>query len=172
MERYQLARIIGWMGLFQSRKRMQKLIFLLQAAGCPLDAEYALLPHGPYSHDVALLTGQMTSLKLVEEMEETLSSGSSYSYSLTQGARRQLLEYESSPRGSGPASEMAKFESLARELYRADVDQLEIAATIVFYRKRGLDLETAVEKVRLFKKLPPDTAFLQRCRALAEKIVA
>jgi hypothetical protein len=33
MERYQLAKIIEWAGTFQSRKRMQKLVFMLQAAG-------------------------------------------------------------------------------------------------------------------------------------------
>ena len=42
MNRYQLAKIVQWAGTLRSRKRMQKMIFLLKAAGCPLDADYDL----------------------------------------------------------------------------------------------------------------------------------
>ena len=63
MNRYQLAKIVDWVGTFRSRKRMQKLSFTLQAAGCPLDAEYELHPYGPYSDDVARLTGELGSVQ-------------------------------------------------------------------------------------------------------------
>jgi hypothetical protein len=67
---------------------------------------------------------------------------------------------------------MAQFEGLARELYRADLKELEVASTIVSFRKQGFDWETAVEKTRQFKSLPADVPFLDRCRALASKVVA
>ncbi len=172
MTRYQLAKIVDWAGTFQSRKRMQKLIFLLQAKGCPLDVDYDLHHYGPYSHDVALLTDQMVGAKLLTETKEALPYGEQYSYALTEGARRQTQEYEAAPRGSGPAEEMARFQALARELYQHDLKELEIASTIVFFRKQGLDWDAAVEKTRQFKNLPEDASFLNRCKALATKIVA
>jgi uncharacterized protein len=172
MERYQLAKIIEWTGTFRSRKRMQKLVFMLQAAGCPLDADYDLHHYGPYSQDVALLTGQMVGQRLLEEAKEARPYGEQYSYTLLEDARRQVSAYEASPRGSGPAGEMARFRDLALELYQADLKELEVASTIVFFRKRGFDWETAVEKTREFKNLPVDPSFLGRCRALASKVVA
>src|SRR5262249_28733541 len=139
---------------------------------CPLKADYDLHHYGPYSQDVALLTGQMVSQRLLEETKEARPYGEQYSYALSEDARRQLSAYESSPRGSEPAREMAQFRELARELYRADLKELEVASTIVFFRKQGFDWETAVEKTRQFKNLPADIPFLERCRALASKIVA
>jgi uncharacterized protein YwgA len=172
MERYQLARIVEWVGTFRSRKRMQKLVFMLQAAGCPLDADYDLHHYGPYSQDVALLTGQMVGQRLMEETKEAHSYGEQYSYTLSDDARRQISEYEAGPRGSDPAGEMAKFRVLAQELYHADLRELEVASTVVFFRKQGFDWETAIEKTRQFKNLSADTAFLERCKALASKVVA
>jgi uncharacterized protein len=90
MERYQLAKIVEWAGNFRSRKRVQKLIFMLQAAGCPLNADYDLHHYGPYSQDVALLTGQMVSQRLLEERKEAHPYGEQYSYILSEDARRQI----------------------------------------------------------------------------------
>ena len=43
MKRYQLAKLIEWSGeSLKTRKRLQKVVYLLQAAGCPLDADYTL----------------------------------------------------------------------------------------------------------------------------------
>jgi hypothetical protein len=36
MNRYQLAKIVDWAGTLETRKRMQKVVYLLQVAGCPL----------------------------------------------------------------------------------------------------------------------------------------
>lgn len=46
MTRYQLAKLISWAGTLHSRKKMQKVVFMLQAAGCPLDAEFYLHLYG------------------------------------------------------------------------------------------------------------------------------
>ncbi len=172
MNRYQLAKIVEWAGTLRARKRMQKLIYLLQAAGCPLDVDYDLHHYGPYSEDVARTTDEMVREKLLGETTETYSYGEQYSYSLSDEATRQISEYESSARGSGPAREMASFESLARKLYQIDLKELEVAATIVFFRKQGHDWAAAVKKTQEFKNLPPGTAFLDQCKAIANEIVA
>ena len=55
MDRYQLATLSSWAGErgIQGRKRLQKVVFLLQAAGCPLSSHFTLHHYGPYSRDVA-----------------------------------------------------------------------------------------------------------------------
>jgi len=171
MNRYQLAKIVRWAGTFRSRKRMQKLIFLLQAAGCPLDVEYDLHHYGPYSQDVAQLTDELVREKLLGETAEPHPYGQQYSYVLSEDASRQIVEYEAGPGGSVSAEEMAKFHSLARKLYDTDLKELEVAATIVFFRKQGVDWAAAVEKTCQFKNLPGDTPFLEKCKALANEIV-
>ena len=172
MNRYQLAKIVQWAGTLRSRKRMQKMIFLLKAAGCPLDADYDLHHYGPYSQDVARLTDEMVREKLLCETTEARPYGEQYSYVLSDEASRQISAYESSSRGAGPAKEMAAFESLARKLEQTDLKELEVASTIVFFLKQGDDWTAAVEKTRNFKNLPADTHFLEKCKALASEIIA
>jgi uncharacterized protein YwgA len=171
MNRYQLAKIVQWAGTFRSRKRMQKLIFMLQAAGCPLDVEYDLHHYGPYSQDVARLTGELVFEKLLGEISEAHPYGAQYSYTLSESARRQILEYEASPAGSGAAEEFSKFRAMADRLYKADLKELEIASTMVFFRKQGADWSSAVEKTSQFKKFTADPLFLERCKSLANEIV-
>src|SRR5215471_8027123 len=103
MTRYQLAKLVEWAGTFQSRKRMQKLVYLLQAAGCPLDVDYDLHHYGPYSQDLARLTDQMVRDGLLEERMEVRSYGEQYSYRLPEGSIRQVADYEADPKSSGPA---------------------------------------------------------------------
>ncbi len=153
-------------------ERMQKMIFLLKAAGCPLDADYDLHHYGPYSQDVARLTDEMVREKLLCETTEARPYGEQYSYVLSDEASRQISAYESSSRGAGPAKEMAACESLARKLEQTDLKELEIASTIVFFREQGDDWTAAVEKTRNFKNLLADTHFLEKCKALASEIVA
>jgi uncharacterized protein len=172
MNRYQLAKIVQWMGTFRSRKRMQKLIFMLQAAGCQLDVEYELHHYGPYSQDVARLTGELVSVKILDESSESHSYGEQYSYTLSKDAYQQIAQFEASPRGSGRANDMATFHSLAEKLYKTDLKELEVASTIMYFRTKGADWSAAVEKTRQFKNLPADTTFLKRCKALANEIVA
>jgi uncharacterized protein YwgA len=172
MTRYQLAKIVEWAGTIHSRKRMQKLVFLLQAAGCPLDADYDLHHYGPYSQDVARLTDGMVREQLLDERMEAHTYGEQYSYRLSPESSRQIAAYEASPPGSGLARQMAAFEPLARQLYETDLKELEVAATIVFFRKQGQDWPAAVAKTCQFKYLPADAPFLKKAEELARRIVA
>ena len=171
MTRYQLAKLVEWAGTFQSRKRMQKLVFLLQAAGCPLDADFDLHHYGPYSQDVARLTDEMVRGKLLEERIEIHPYGEQYSYTLPEASRRQIDEYEAGPRGALPAEQLARFEALARTLYQADLKDLEVAATLVFFRQQGHDWAVAVAKTCQFKDLPAGTPPVKQAEELARGIV-
>jgi uncharacterized protein len=171
MNRYQLAKIVQWTGTLRSRKRMQKTVFLLQAAGCPLDAEYDLHFYGHYSQDVAQLADELTLANLLAEEVETHPQGERYSYTLTQKSIDQIKRYEADPRSLEDARGMESYESRALALADVDVKELEVAATIVFFRGNGHDWLDAIEKTCSFKKSDANTPFLKRCEKLAREIV-
>jgi HD superfamily phosphohydrolase/uncharacterized protein YwgA len=148
MSRYQLAKIVDWAGTLHSRKRLQKLVYLLQAAGCPLEAEYALHHYGPYSQDVAQLTDEMVRLNWLDEAAESNSFGVQYSYQLPETTRQKLDEYERGPRGQEWPALMASFQERAKSLINADLKELEIAATLAYFHAHHGDWSLAAEKTR------------------------
>jgi uncharacterized protein YwgA len=119
-----LAKLISWAGTLHSRKKMQKVVFMLQAAGCPLDAEFYLHLYGTYSEDVARLTDEMVRKGLLEEETKPTPSGSQYSYRLSDQISQQMVELEETEDGKKRASELAPFEAKAKSLLQADVKQL------------------------------------------------
>jgi hypothetical protein len=172
MDRYQLAKIVGWAGTLHSRKRMQKVVYLLQQAGCPLEADYILHRYGPYSQDVARLTDEMVGVNLLQEQSESNPLGQQFSYRLGERARARVAEFEATPEGRTFSRRMAGFEAEARRLLGADLKELEVASTIVFFRRQGNDWSVAVERACAFKDLKKGSPVVERSEALARRIVA
>ncbi|WP_422924273.1 hypothetical protein [Singulisphaera sp. PoT] len=170
MTRYQLAKIVDWAGTLDTRKRMQKVVYLLQVAGCPLEAEYALHHYGPYSQEVALLTDAMVQAKILVERAGANPVGQQFSYQLDEVARVKLADFESSPRGATTCSVLAPFEEQARRLFLVDLKDLEYASTIVFFRERGHDWLEAVEKMCRFKRLTAGSGVAERAEVLARQV--
>ena len=172
MNRYQRAKIVEWAGSLETRKRVQKVVYLLQVAGCPLEADYTLHHYGPYSQDVARLTDEMVQASLLTEKMASIAVGQQYSYSLSEKARRSLADYESTPAGRARSTFLAAFLSKSRWLLQADLRDLEYAATIVFFRQQGHDCPAAVEKMCHFKGLTSAGKEVERADALARLVVA
>ena len=172
MTRYQLAKVVGWAGTLDTRKRMQKVAYLLQVVGCPLDADYGLHHYGPYSQEVSRLTDEMVRAGLLIETAKSNPVGQQYSYYLSDEARRSLDAFEATPSGMGLSTLMAPFETLARRLFQAALKDLEFAATIVFFHRQGHVWPVAIEKMCQFKGLSPGTRDVEQADALAREIVA
>ena len=172
MERYQLAKIVEWAGTVDARKRLQKVVYFLKVLGCPVDAEYMLHRYGPYSQDVARLTDAMVEADLLAESALSNAAGQQFSYRLTDKTRTNLSEFESTPRGRSVLEQMNPFESKARRLFQADLKELEYASTIVFFREKGHDWPTSVNRMCRFKKLEKGSLIANRAEALAREVVA
>jgi uncharacterized protein YwgA len=172
MTRYQLAKVVGWAGTLDTRKRMQKVAYLLQVAGCPLEAEYGLHHYGPYSQEVSRLTDEMVQANLLIEKAESNLVGQQYSYRLSDGARQSLSDFEATPQGRSVSESMSRFEPLARRLFQSDLKELEFASTIIFFHRQGHDWPEAIEKMCEFKGLMPGTRPVERADALAREIIA
>jgi uncharacterized protein YwgA len=116
MTRYQLAKLVQWAGTLRTRKRLQKAVFMLQASGCPLDAEFILHHYGPYSQEVARLSDEMVETDLLGEESRPNQVGLQYCYSLTEHAKERIAQLEATPQGQQMVSQLEGFEKRARQL--------------------------------------------------------
>ena len=73
--------------------------------------------------------------------------------------------------GFGRRTRNESYESRTRALADVDVKELEVGATIVFFRGNGHDWLDAIEKACSFKRLDANTLFLKGCEKLAREIV-
>src|SRR5262245_51870399 len=112
MNRYQLAKMVDWAGTLDTRKRMQKVACVLQGA------DFNLHHYGPYSQEVARLTDEMVQARILDERDESNMVGQQFSYSLNEGARKNLADFEATPRGRAAAAELEPHEDLARRLFQ------------------------------------------------------
>lgn len=166
MDRLQLATLLSWAGAngLKGRKRLQKVVYFLQEAGCPLNCRYVLHNYGPSSSDVADACDEIVAAGLVDETGGPSSGEMQYTYSL-KPQTRQLLDQAHDPR-------MQPFQELGTELINADLWTLELGSTILFfYRQRG-DWDQALKGACDFKKVPSNTSASQAALDLAKRIEA
>ncbi len=168
MTRYQLAKLVSWADRLHSRKRLQKLVYLLQAGGCSFEVDFVLHHYGPYSDELARLTDSMVQAGLLNEECSSSAVGEQYSYRLTDAAKKQLAEFEATNQGALVARELSGFERQAKELLNEDLKKLEYAATIGFFHNQGCNWQEAVEKAFKFKRTPAVRAALP----LAQKVLS
>lgn len=172
MERYELVKLVEWAATLKTRKAMQKVIYLLQAAGCPFDARFSLHHFGPYSSEVARRTDELVQLGLLAEEKEENLAGSQFNYTLTEKAKKSLKAYEATAPGKKAASRIQAFRSRARELFGRNVKEMETAATIAYFRKQKLDWAKAVENTCRFKSLAENSEIVRRAKDLAQEFVS
>jgi uncharacterized protein YwgA len=172
MNRYQLAKLIAIAGKVHARKRVQKIVFLLQAAGLDFGATFRLHHFGPYSTEVASLLDEMSRQGILEEERYANVVGWQSEYSLTDDAKRSLAEFEETPKGRASAAQFREHErQLCRLLDVADLWELELGATIAYFRKKHGDWRKAVDEACKFKNVRPDAAKTEQALALARELV-
>lgn len=171
MTKYQLAKIVEWAGSLKTRKRLQKVVYLLQAAGCDLGADFRLHYYGPYSEEVATVTDDLVRKNLLSEQPQGNVAGTQYEYALTDLAKDQLAEAENKAAGRKAGEALAPFEALARSLLRKDLKQLEVAATIAYFKRKEASWQKAVENACRFKSLPPGSPVVETATELAKQIL-
>jgi len=166
VDRLQLATLLSWAGEggFRGRKRLQKVVFFLQEAGCSLDCRFILHNYGPYSRDVADACDEIVAAGLVDESYDDSSGYVQYTYSLTQFTR-ELLQRTPDPR-------MQRFEAVGRGLINEDLRTLELGSTILFFFRQCKNWDEALEGACKFKKVSQDTSPSLTALKLARRIEA
>lgn len=168
MTHYELAKLVQWAGPeLNSRKRLQKVVYLLQSAGAPLEASYTLHHYGPYSQEVAQLSDEMVVAGLLVERPFMNAVGVSYAYSMPPRTQELLKQLEEEPAQRNLVASLAPFETQAKALLVRDLWELEVASTIAYFRRQGLDWAAAVQRACEFKKVKPNDPFITRVADLA-----
>jgi uncharacterized protein YwgA len=148
-------------GRVVGRTRLQKIAYLLTAAGLEEGLHFAYKHYGPYSEEVAAAARTAHLLGYIVEEERQAEWGGSYSiYSVGQ----EHTDKSSEPR-----------RRLARMAAEADAVELELAATAVFLSCMGYNdpwLETARRKPEKAEngRIEGAKELLRRIRAIGHPI--
>jgi uncharacterized protein YwgA len=162
MNRLQLATLLSWAGEngLRGRKRLQKVVFFLQQAGCPLDCRYTLHHFGPYSRDVADACDEIVAAGLVDETGGSAGADMQYTYRL-KATTHELLQ-------KTPDAQMNRFEKLGTELINENLWTLELGSTILFFYCQAADWDHALARACEFKKVSAKIPQSQAALALAK----
>jgi uncharacterized protein YwgA len=164
MNRHQLATLLSWAGEqgFSRRKRLQKVVFFLQQAGCDLGCHYTLHHFGPYSQDVADACDEMVAAGLVIETGGPQSTTKQYSYTLKPEIRDSV--------STTPESQIQQFQTLGKELIETDLWQLELGSIILFFHRQKSDWNQALEEACNFRTVSPTVDASQSALNLAKRL--
>ena len=150
------------LGTVDSRKKLQKVVYLLQCAGANLGADYSLHLYGPYSTDVASGRQILMNSKIIEEERP---DGRQYNYTLTPNGESAILNAEQTL-----DTGLVGHEPLATELLSGHLWTLELASTIAYYhRDLSEDWGTAVQDTAKFKEEEVNSSAMVSASALAKK---
>ena len=170
MKDYWLAKLISSVTEVDSRKRLQKSIYLLQQAGCPLQLSYILHYYGPYSFELAGLIDQLKGAGIIDESAAQTGFGNiRYKSKISKKGKRVLANFQKSKTGTEVYGQIKPFISCFQDLNKEDLWPLELAATVAYFYED--DWEKAQKQTGEFKHLEEDDRMLNKATGIAGKFV-
>lgn len=157
-----VALLVRACGEIKGRKKLQKIVYILQEAGGPFRERFGMLHYGPYSSELKseldLLVDDNNRLIAEEKVQEAYET---YVYSPGEKLDELLTSVEATPEPS--------WAKTARDLNKRSAQMLEAVSTILFLQRRGFDSDRIEER---FKKIKPQLAALfDEAQKLAAKYV-
>lgn len=170
MKDYWLSKLISSVEKVDSRKRLQKSIYLLKLADCPLKCDYLLHYYGPYSFELANLIDQLKGSKIIKESVDLTGYGNQrYISQITNKGKRVLGEFEKSNAGKDLYAQIKRFIPLFKKLNQEDLWILELGATVAYYYEGNW--QEAQAKTAGFKKIRKNDHNLLKATNLAKEVV-
>lgn len=167
MKDYWLAKLISSVPEVDSRKRLQKSIYLLQfCKGFPLKFDYFLHYYGPYSFDLASSIDQLNAADIINEVPEPLSIGVRYSSSIAPKGEKVLDSFERTKDGQSALNKIKNFIHLFITLNKVNLWVLELAATVAYFHETNW--ASAQAQTAKFKKVPADNSNLKQAVKIAK----
>jgi uncharacterized protein YwgA len=169
MRDYWLAKLIGSVSEVDSRKKLQKSLYLLSfRKGFPLKFDYFLHYYGPYSRDLVALVDQLDSTDILKEKQY----GSAIHSKLTEEGSQILKYYENIPEGQVALKTIEPFLDSFKHLCNEETWVLELASTLAYFYQADQKWETAIELTADFKKVRPDNGKFLQALQLAKELIA
>jgi uncharacterized protein YwgA len=166
MKDYWLAKLISSVEEVDSRKRLQKSIYLLQLAGCPLQCDYLLHYYGPYSFELAGLIDQLDGADIIEEKPEPTAYGERYKSVITRKGKDVLASFERTKAGVKARKVLRSFVPRFQGLNKENGWVLELAATIAYFHEDNWT-KARIQAAK-FKRVRSDDSNLRKALELAK----
>jgi hypothetical protein len=122
------------------RKKLQKMIYILQKCKLPFEEKFEYHFYGPYSEELTLRVEELCNLGFLEEVKEEKSNYFQYHYSITGDGEVFLQQF---------ASHLPGLEQKVKLLNQQSSRFLELAATMLYFE--ALPKSEAAEKVSKVK---------------------
>jgi hypothetical protein len=146
----------------QGKKRLQKLAFLLKAAGAKSEVRFDIRDYGPFSREVASAAQFLTLKGRLEESEQPIGASRTFvTVYKVQGSSDASLR---------PLPE--KYKEMLRRLDRYPTVDLEVAATFQFLRAAGFAPDAARRKTIELKPVKATPQVMKNVNKILESIHA
>ncbi|GAA0445822.1 YwgA family protein [Virgibacillus salarius] len=122
------------------RKKLQKMIYILQKCGMPFEEKYEFHFYGPYSEELTLRVEELCNLGFIHEEKEDKSNYYQYHYTITNDGEEFLHQF---------AMDMPDFSSQVEAMKGKSSRFLELVATMLYFD--GLSREENIAKVHTVK---------------------
>ncbi|QGP92722.1 hypothetical protein MGLY_21110 [Neomoorella glycerini] len=141
---HRLLTLIKLAGKIHGRKRLQKLVYILQSLGYAFPEEFSYYLYGPYSPELQFEVKAMVDKGLIQENRD----GDIYSYSLTENGEEVLNLLNSQQQ---PYSWENLPEALVKEVVEQDSQFLELVSTIMYLQNMGYENTEVIDKAKALK---------------------
>lgn len=122
------------------RKKLQKMIYILQKCHVPFEEKYQFHFYGPYSEELSLRVEELANLGFITEEKEDKKNFHQYNYRITDDGQEFLNQF---------ALDMPDFSEQVALMKQKSSRFLELVSTMLFFD--DLPRSEVVEKVHIVK---------------------
>lgn len=112
------------------RKKLQKMIYILQKCKVPFEEKYQFHFYGPYSEELTLRTEELCNLGFIDEVKEDKSNYYQYNYAITENGQAFLKQF---------TLDMPEIDKQVELLKGKSSRFLELVSTIMYFDDRSRD---------------------------------
>lgn len=122
------------------RKKLQKMIYILQRANVPFEEKYQFHFYGPYSEELTLRVEELSNLGFIDEVKEDKSNYFQYRYAITPAGQEFLEQF---------AIQMPDISERMEILNSQSSRFLELVATMMYFSDLAKpEVETKIHAVK------------------------
>ncbi|MFD2750846.1 YwgA family protein [Virgibacillus siamensis] len=122
------------------RKKLQKMIYILQQCHVPFEEKYQFHFYGPYSEELSLRVEELCNLGFIAEEKEERSNYFQYNYTITDDGKAFLNQFK---------MDMPEMTTQVARLQEKSSRFLELVSTMLFFN--DLPVNQLIEKIHTVK---------------------
>jgi uncharacterized protein len=122
------------------RKKLQKMIYILQKCNIPFEEKYHFHVYGPYSEELTLRVEELCNFGFLDEVKEDKSNYFQYNYTITTDGEAFLEQFN---------LDMPSYQNKVDMLKARSSRFLELVSTMLYFD--DLPIKETIEKVHTVK---------------------